>query len=171
MGVRQSKQLSGLAVSLVPLVLVIMNLVYAGSAYPLGALSDRFNRQVLLAAGFGVLIAADLDLAVGTDLVTLLVGVDLWGLHLGMTQGLLAALATLVADAAPAALRGSAFGVFHLVTGLATLLASLIAGSLWAAIGPAATFLGGAVFTTIGLGGLVALMHRHPTALAEGTQG
>jgi MFS family permease len=168
MGVRQSKQLSGLAVSLVPLVLVIMNLVYAGSAYPLGALSDRFNRQVLLAAGFGVLIAADLDLAVGTDLVTLLVGIGLWGLHLGMTQGLLAAL---VADAAPAALRGSAFGVFHLVTGLATLLASLIAGSLWAAIGPAATFLGGAVFTTIGIGGLVALMHRHPTALAEGTQG
>lgn len=122
----------------------------------------------MLAAGFGVLIATDLDLAVGTDLVTLLVGVDLWGLHLGMTQGLLAAL---VADAAPAALRGSAFGVFHLVTGLATLLASLIAGSLWAAIGPAATFLGGAVFTTIGIGGLVALMHRHPTALAEGTQG
>jgi predicted MFS family arabinose efflux permease len=82
-----------------------MNLVYAGSAYPLGALSDRFNRQVLLAAGFGVLIAAHLVLAVGTNLVTILVGVGLWGLHLGMTQGLLAAL---VADAAPAALRGSA---------------------------------------------------------------
>jgi MFS family permease len=159
MGVRQSKQLSGLAVSLVPLVLFILNLVYVGSAYPLGALSDRFNRQVLLAAGFGMLIAADLVLAVGTNLVTILVGVGLWGLHLGMTQGLLAAL---VADAAPAALRGSTFGVSHLVTGLATLLASLSAGSLWAAIDPAAIFLGGSGLHDDRPRGLVALMRRPP---------
>lgn len=141
----------GLTVTLVPLVLVIMNLVYAGSAYPIGALSDRFNRRALLAAGCAVLIAADLVLAVGSDLPTVLIGVGLWGLHLGMTQGLLIAL---VADAAPEALRGSAFGIFHLITGLATLLASLIAGSLWAAIGPAATFCGGALFTAIGLVGI-----------------
>lgn len=145
----------GLTVALVPLVLVTMNATYAGSAYPLGVLSDRFGRRALLAAGFVVLMLADLVLAGGTELPAILLGVGLWGLHMGMTQGLLAAL---VADTVPVALRGSAFGIFHLVTGVATLLASLIAGSLWAMIGPAATFLGGAVFTLIGLVGIFALM-------------
>ena len=147
----------GLTVALVPLVLVTMNATYAGSAYPLGVLSDRFGRRALLAAGFVVLMLADLVLAGGTELPAILLGVGLWGLHMGMTQGLLAAL---VADTVPVALRGSAFGIFHLVTGVATLLASLIAGSLWAMIGPAATFLGGAVFTLIGLVGIFALMRR-----------
>ena len=149
----------GLSVTLVPLVLVIMNLVYAGSAYPLGVLSDRYSRRHILGAGFAVLIAADLVLALGSDLRMILLGVGLWGLHMGMTQGL---LASLVADSAPETLRGSAFGVFHLSTGLATLLASLIAGGLWAAYGPAATFLGGAAFTAIGLIAMVALVHTRP---------
>lgn len=145
---------AGLSASLVPLVLVIMNLAYAASAYPMGALSDRFDRRAILGAGFIVLIAADLVLAATTRLPVVMAGVALWGLHMGMTQGL---LATLVAAAAPASLRGSAFGVFHLVTGIATLFASLIAGSLWALVGPAGTFLAGAVFTGVGLAGLVVL--------------
>jgi MFS family permease len=145
---------AGLAIALVPLVLVIMNVVYAGSAYPVGALSDRVDRRTLMTAGFVVLIVADVVLALGSELSSVLVGVALWGLHMGVTQGLLAAL---IADAASPELRGSAFGVYHLATGIAALLASLIAGALWAAIGPAATFLGGALFTAVGLFGIVAL--------------
>lgn len=148
---------AGLALSLVPLVLVIMNVVYAASAYPIGALSDRLGRRALLAAGFGMLILADLVLAAATDLWIVLIGIGLWGLHMGMTQGLLAALVT---DSAPPTRRGSAFGVFHLVTGLATLLASLIAGGLWSWIGPEGTFLGGALFSLLGLVGMAGVARR-----------
>jgi MFS family permease len=148
----------GLAIPLTPLVLVVMNAVYAGSAYPFGALSDRFDRRGILATGFALLIVADIVLAMATDIATVLLGVGLWGLHMGMTQGILAAL---VADAAPSALRGSAFGVFHFVTGLATLLASVIAGGLWAAISPGATFLAGAIFTATGFAGITLLTCRH----------
>jgi MFS family permease len=145
---------AGLAPALVPLVLVVMNVVYAASAYPMGALSDRMDRRLVLALGFFALFLADLVLAVAPSLWMVMLGVALWGLHMGMTQGLLAAL---VADAVPPALRGSAFGVFHLASGIALLLASLIAGLLWQRIGPAATFLAGAAFTAIGLAAAVAL--------------
>jgi len=148
---------AGLALSLVPLVLVVMNVVFAVSAYPVGVISDRLGRHGLLAAGFAVLILADLVLAIAPGLWAVLIGVALWGLHMGMTQGVLAAL---VSDSAPATLRGSAFGVFHLVTGLATLLASVIAGALWTWVGPAGTFLGGALFTIIGLAGMIGLTRR-----------
>ncbi len=69
-------------------------------------------------AGLGVLIGADCVLAWGDSWQTLAPGVALWGLHLGMTQGL---LATMVANAAPADLRGTAFGFFNLLSGLALL--------------------------------------------------
>ena len=149
---------AGLSLTLVPLVLVVMNIVYAASAYPMGALSDRVNRHLILMAGFVVLIAADIVLAAAPNPWMVMLGVGLWGLHMGMTQGL---LATLVADAAAAAFRGTAFGVFHFVTGIAVLLASLIAGALWQVIGPTATFIGGAVFTAVGLAGMAMLVgHR-----------
>jgi len=148
---------TGLSLSLVPLVLVVMNVVYAASAYPAGMLSDRIDRHVILAAGFIVLIAADIVLAVAPGLWSVMLGIALWGLHMGMTQGLLAAL---VAEAATPALRGTAFGVFHFVTGCVVLLASLIAGVLWQVIGPAATFLAGAVFTAIGLAGMAMHLGR-----------
>lgn len=141
---------AGLSLALIPLVLVVMSIVYSASAYPMGALSDRIGRRAILAAGFAVLIAADIALAAAANLWIVMLGVGLWGLHMGMTQGLLAAL---VAETAPPALRGTAFGVFHLVTGLATLAASVIAGLLWEMIGPPATFVAGAVFTAIGLFG------------------
>ncbi|HEY5644392.1 MAG TPA: MFS transporter [Pseudomonadales bacterium] len=148
---------AGLAIPLVPIVLVVMNLAYAASAYPMGALSDRLDRRTILVAGFAVLILADLFLAAATSLWAVFAGIALWGLHMGMTQGLLAAL---VADSTPAAVRGSAFGIFHLVTGLTTLLASLIAGVLWSWIGPSGTFLGGALFSAAGLAGVLALARR-----------
>lgn len=144
-------QQSGVAMALVPLVMVAMNLVYAASAYPFGKLSDRVRHSTLLAAGLVVLIAADLVLASGTHWTTMLVGVALWGIHMGMTQGL---LATMVADTAPADLRGTAYGVFNLMSGLAMLLASGVAGWLWDQYGAATTFLGGAAFAGVALMGL-----------------
>ncbi len=147
----------GLPIALAPLVLVLMNIVYAASAYPMGVLSDRMNRRFLLAMGFSVLIIADVVLAVAPGVWIVMVGVALWGLHMGMTQGL---LASLVADTAPEALRGSAFGLFNLASGLALFLASLIAGFLWELVGPAATFQAGAAITTVGLVGAVAIMNR-----------
>ncbi len=144
-------QSAGLTLALVPAVLVVMNVVYALAAWPAGVLSDRIGRYGLLAGGFALLLVADLVLAFGASIAAVGIGVALWGLHMGLTQGLLAAL---VADTAPAELRGTAFGMFNLVTGLATLAASIVAGALWDSAGPAATFLAGALFTAVALLGL-----------------
>lgn len=148
---------TGIAVALVPLVMVAMNAVYAASAYPFGRLSDRMSHTRLLAAGLLVLIAADGVLAWSSHWTGLLAGVALWGVHMGMTQGLLAAM---VADVAPADLRGTAFGFFNLVSGLAMLLASGVAGALWQWWGPAWTFGAGAVFCALALG----VLALRPTA-------
>jgi MFS family permease len=131
----------GLAVALAPLVLVGMNVVFALVAYPAGKLADRVSARGLLIAGIAALVASDLVLAAAPGMGALAAGVALWGLHMGLTQGLLAAL---VAKAAPAALRGTAFGMFNLVSGVAMLAASALAGALWHYVGPAATFLAGA---------------------------
>ncbi len=139
---------SGIALALVPLVMVAMNLVYAASAYPFGRLSDRVSHHSLLSAGLLVLIAADLVLASSTHWLAVLGGVALWGVHMGMTQGL---LATMVADTAPADLRGTAFGFFNLVSGIAMLVASVVAGLLWDRLGAEFTFYAGAVFCGIAL--------------------
>ncbi|CEJ09993.1 Multidrug resistance protein MdtH [bacterium YEK0313] len=153
---------AGLGLMVVPVVLVVMNLAYSLSAYPAGILSDRMDRTAMLAIGLGVLIAADLVLAVVPGIGGLLVGVALWGLHMGFSQGLFAAL---VADTAPAELRGTAFGMFNLVTGGALLLASALAGALWDIAGPQATFLAGAAFALMSLIGL-GLARRQITAAA-----
>jgi MFS family permease len=145
---------AGLELALVPLVMVIMSTGYAISAYPAGRLSDLMERRIVLAAGFVALIAADIILGLATVVWQVLVGVALWGLHMGLTQGL---LATLVADTAPAALRGSAFGLFNLITGLALLAASVIAGWLWQRYGAPVTFFTGAGFTALALAGLTAV--------------
>jgi MFS family permease len=138
----------GLALALAPLVLVAMNAVYALGAYPAGALADRRGARSILAAGLGLLILADLVLAFTHGLAGCFAGILLWGGHMALTQGL---MAKLVADAAPAHARGSAFGLFNLATGLALLAASLAAGLLWSLVGPAATFLAGAGFAAAAL--------------------
>ncbi|WP_061933617.1 MFS transporter [Aureimonas sp. AU22] len=125
----------------IPLVLVLMGLAYSVSSYPAGVLSDRMDRTRLLGAGMVLLALADIALALASNLAVAAVGVVLWGLHMGFTQGVIAAL---VADASPKELRGTAFGVLNLVTGVALLLASVAAGGLWEAFGSAATFLVGA---------------------------
>ncbi|MFC2967899.1 MFS transporter [Acidimangrovimonas pyrenivorans] len=150
-------QQAGLALMLVPLVLVGMNVAYALSAYPVGVLSDRVGRLALLALGVGLLIAADIVLALAPGLAGIAVGVLLWGLHMGFSQGL---LASLVADTAAPELRGTAFGLFNLVTGAAMLAASVLAGALWEWGGPEATFLAGAGFAVLALLGLLALRGR-----------
>jgi MFS family permease len=154
---------AGLSATLVPLTLVAMNAAYTLSSYPAGALSDRLDRRVLLALGFLLLAASDLVLALATGVGAVLAGVALWGLHLGLTQGLLAAL---VADAAPAPARGTAFGVFHLTTGAATLLASVLAGALWDGPGPRATFSAGAALALLAALGL-ALVRDHRPAVGR----
>ncbi|MGX6570816.1 MFS transporter [Cupriavidus necator] len=131
----------GLPLYLAPLVLVAMNLVYSLSAYPFGRLSDRLPHTTLLAWGLVALVLADLVLAIGAHWAVTLAGVALWGLHMGMTQGL---LATMVADTAPEDLRGTAFGLFNLASGLALLIASALAGLLWDRLGAAFTFYAGA---------------------------
>lgn len=147
----------GLPLMLVPLVLVIMSLAYSLSAYPVGVLSDRVNKVMLLVIGLALLLVADLVLAFASSLAGLGIGVALWGLHMGFTQGL---LATLIAETAPAELRGTAFGMFNLVTGAALLLASVIAGALWDTAGPQGTFLAGAAFTLLTLTGLFSARSR-----------
>jgi MFS family permease len=142
----------GVAVAWVPLVMVAMNLVYAATAYPFGKWSDTLGPGKLLAAGLVVLIAADLVLGLATHWLHLGLGVALWGVHMGMTQGLLAAK---VANTAPAELRGTAFGFFNLLSGLALLVASVLAGWLWQTEGSAATFFAGAVLAALTLLGLM----------------
>lgn len=138
----------GLSLAWIPLVMVVMNLVYSASAYPVGRLADRMSHTSLLAVGLLVLLLADLVLAASNHWTMVMLGVAIWGLHLGMTQGLLAAM---VAHAAPADLRGTAFGAFNLVSGLALLVASVVAGLLWDSLGAAATFLAGAGFCCLTL--------------------
>ena len=147
----------GVPLMLVPMAVVVMNVAYAASAYPVGVLSDRLGRTMLLLLGLLLLLLADGTLAAASGVPAVVLGVVLWGLHMGFTQGLLAAL---VADAAPAALRGTAYGVLNLAMGLALLAASIIAGLLWDAAGPRGTFLAGACFTVLALVALVVTRHR-----------
>ena len=155
----------GVPIAWVPLVMVAMNAVCAASAYPFGKLSDSMSHRTLLAAGLAVLIASDLVLALAGHWVHLGLGVALWGVHMGMTQGLLAAM---VADTAPADLRGTAYGFFNLVSGLAMLASSVIAGLLWHRLGSAFTFYVGAVFAAVTL---VAIALHAPRTRRRGRPG
>lgn len=142
----------GLPLAWIPAIIMVMSLVYAGSAYPVGLAARHWSRRTLLAWGLVVLILADVVLATADTVAPVLAGAGLWGLHMGLTQGLLSAL---VADAAPAERAGTAFGFFNLVTGLCLLLASSLAGLLWDRLGAPATFLAGAAFSMTALAGLI----------------
>ena len=137
---------SGVPVALVPLVMVAMNLVYSASAYPFGKLSDRMSHTRMLAMGLVVLVCADVVLASNAHWTTVVLGVALWGIHMGLTQGL---LARMVADVTPADLRGTAYGFFNLMSGIALLIASVLAGFLWDRFGAEFTFYAGAGFCVI----------------------
>jgi MFS family permease len=147
----------GLPVMLVPAVLVVMNVVYSLAAYPAGVMADDGGRYRVLVLGVGLLVLADLVLAFAPGIGGVGVGVILWGLHMGFTQGL---LATLVADTSPPELRGTAFGMFNLLTGGALLAASVVAGILWDTVGARATFTSGAVLATVALLGLVGIRRQ-----------
>lgn len=149
-----------------PLALAVMNVTYVVSAYPIGKLSDQIGRFGLLISGLLILVVADVFLALGSHLNVVLIGIALWGLHLGITQGLLSAL---VADAAPGDLRGSAFGMFYFVTGLAAVAASAIAGLLWKQFGASSTFSAGAIFAAIAAAMLV--WHRSQTNVPNRSRG
>lgn len=143
--------------SLLPFVLVVMSVVYSLSSYPVGVLSDRLERATLLQVGLILLVLADLVLAFAPSLALAWIGIALWGLHMGFTQGVLAAM---VADTAAPDLRGTAFGLFNLLTGLALLAASVVAGLLWDRVGSAATFVAGALFSALALVGLLVIRRR-----------
>ena len=145
----------GLPDALAPAVFVLMNATYALTAYPAGILADRISRRSLLAGGLVVLIASDLALALAPGMAVVAIGIVLWGLHMGLTQGLFAAM---VADAAPVQLRGTAFGFFNLASGIAILMSSALAGLLWDKVGPSSTFYAGAGFATIALALLIGPM-------------
>ena len=153
----------GLPLAAAPWVMVIMSIVYAAVSYPAGSAADRGHGPKLLGAGLAALVAADIVLANAAGGAAVFVGAALWGLHMGLTQGLLAAL---VAASAPADLRGTAFGVFNLVCGVALLAASVLAGALWQSFGPALTFYAGAAFTAIAWVGL--RRYGHAAARLDG---
>ncbi len=148
----------GVDIALVPMVMVVMNIVYALAAYPAGRLSDRMDRSSLLLLSVVFLIAANVSLALSNDVLVLAAGVGLWGLHMAFSQGLLAAMVT---DNAPAHLRGTAFGVFYGVSGIAMLASGIIAGMLWDNFGPAATFAASASFASVLFSGLVIFRRKH----------
>jgi MFS family permease len=148
----------GLAIGYVPAIMIVMNIVYSLFAYPAGAAADRVSARTLLVCGLGVLVVADVVLAMAGAPWVAFVGAAFWGLHMALTQGL---LSKLVADTAPANLRGTAFGIFNLVSGAALLLARVIAGSLWSGFGASATFIAGAAFAALAAMGL--LLYRPDT--------
>jgi MFS family permease len=145
-------QQAGLALTYVPLVMVVMNIIYSSAAYPAGHAADKHDPRLLLLIGLALLIAADIVLARANSAALVLLGAALWGLHMALTQGL---FSRLVANAAPAALRGTAFGVFNFVTGIAVLVSSGTAGALWHLYGSASTFLAGALFAGLTAAGLL----------------
>lgn len=156
----------GLAVSYVPGIMIVMNIAYSIFAYPAGAAADRLSARMLLVLGLWLLVAADVVLAIAASPGTAFTGAALWGLHMAFTQGL---LSKLVADTAPAEVRGTAFGIFNLISGGALLLASLIAGSLWSKFGAPATFIAGALFAAVAAIGL--LLYRPNMRIKEQREG
>lgn len=155
----------GLTIALIPAVFVLMNIVYALAAYPAGVLSDRVDRTTILLVGFALLVVADVIFALAQNIPTVALGIVVWGFHMGLTQGL---LSTLIADTAPAELRGTAFGVFNLAAGAAILAASVIAGALWDWIGAQGTFLAGAGLTATALVTLFLIRDRLPETRGDG---
>ncbi len=147
----------GLSIGLIPVVMIVMNVAYSAAAYPAGLAADRFASRSLLVAGLFVLILSDVVLAFAESSWHVFAGALLWGLHLALTQGL---LSKLVADVAPGELRGTAFGVFNLVSGAALLAASILAGVLWNLLGPSATFVAGAGFAGIAAAGILLFRPR-----------
>ena len=151
----------GLSAGYVPLIMVVMNIVYSAFAYPAGAAADRVAARTLLVFGLLMLIIADIILALATGPGIAILGAAFWGLHMAFTQGL---LAKLVADTAPAGLRGTAFGVFNLICGGAVLIASVVAGGLWNTFGAPATFIAGAIFAALAATGMLLY---HPGKYAD----
>jgi MFS family permease len=152
----------GLAIGYAPVIMIVMNVAYAAVAYPAGMAADRLSARTLLIVGLGVLVVADLVLAIAVSPSIALIGAAFWGLHMAFTQGL---LAKLVADTAPTELRGTAFGIFNLICGSALLLASVIAGAAWSTFGASATFIVGAAFAACAAAGL--LLYRPTSGNAE----
>lgn len=148
----------GLSAAYAPVILIVMNVVFSLSSWPAGILADKSGRIIPMLAGAVMLVFADIVLARADSIPLLFLGASLWGLHMGLTQGVVTAM---VADEAPEHLRGTAFGMFNLISGVAILASSVIAGWLWQEYGPAFTFYAGALFCTLSVAGFASLRYRH----------
>lgn len=146
---------AGFGATAIPLLIMGMNLVFSAASYPFGKWADKTDPKTLLAVGIGILILADLVFALLPSQWGVLIGIVLMGLHLGATQGI---FSMLVAATAPENERASAFGIFGFANGLSAVAAGLLAGLLWDAFGPEATFLGGALLALFALAWL--RLHR-----------
>jgi MFS family permease len=138
----------GLKVSFIPVVFVVMNVAYAIVAVPFGHLADRGGFFILIVCGFLILVLADIILALTNSVGWMFVGIIFWGIHLGMTQGLLLAM---ISKLSPLELRGTSFGLFHAISGVALLTASLIAGYLWQYYYSGLIFFVSAIITLVGI--------------------
>lgn len=136
---------TGLDLHLTSLVMIIQNLATAGTAYPVGYLSDKMGRRSMMGVGIVLIVCSDLLLAWGGSLYTILGGVLLWGAEIGITQSI---LAVFLADTCPQDLRGTGFGLFHFINGCCLLLANVFAGWIWHDVNPSAMFLASAVMAS-----------------------
>jgi len=137
----------GMEAGLVPATLVAMNAAYALTAFPLGHLSDRIGRSGLLVGSFALYALIYLGFALAQAPWQVWLLFSAYGLHLGMSQGVLAAL---VSDRVQRDQRGTAFGFINLATGITLLPASLLAGFLWTRVSPSAPFFAGSLFALAG---------------------
>ncbi len=138
----------GLSEVYVPLVMMLYNATYCMSSYPMGALSDRKNRHLVLGLGIAILIAADVILYSAPNLMVLFLGVALWGLQIGTTQGVSVAL---IIDIVPDHLRGTALGVFYLISTIATIISGAGAGTIAEAYGEGMTFFASSIVAILAI--------------------
>lgn len=132
----------------IPMIIVLMHIAFSLSSYPFGMLADRLNPMRLLALGMVLLALSDLLFAFAANTAVLILGVVLFGMHLGATQGIFSAI---VSEVAVSHLRATAFGVFNFFSGIALLVSGLVAGGLWELFGAQYCFAGGVVFAVLTL--------------------
>lgn len=136
----------GWPVHFLPLLIVGMDLVHAGIAYPIGRMANRNNLNTLLLRGILVLVVTNVVFITTQSVVGVAIASMLAGLHVGMTQGI---LSTLVAESTPAELRGTAFAIYYFSAGIAVLIGNTLAGKLSDLLGTTGCFVGGLAFTVL----------------------
>lgn len=139
---------TGLPGYMIPVVMLIQNMATSFCAYPIGYISDKFDRRILLAFGFIMVACSNFFLATAWGPVGVLFGVFLWGLQVGITQSL---MVTLIADTCPHGMRGTGFGLYYIVNGVCILSSNVLVGFLWDAISPEVAFTASGAIATLAI--------------------